>query len=492
MVPVRKPGRPLSACPHPRDRPCSCGSVTAAIPKKQACRCGDNTSSTTPIDVTVQSSAPLPAESISPTRAAFKVQKASARPNPSRKPSFDITNFERMDMNSVNIVQFDPRSTNVMPIMYPNGYTIAGGPPGYGFVPQYANFQPQDYKVPMQPPLHISSEVPARMNSLGGVHQVVLDHAVTKPIGLINGMNYVANNATSPEPSTPTKVTTDEMSTPSNGNSCCATKRPAHSHSSSSASSISEPQEPGVRDCCSSKAPPLAVKDEPMSNDDIPLDLAPQAGHQMHLENGASFTPVLYPQYIQQGCVFSYPPTYGSFNNPLEPSAWKQSMRSNGPTLSIEQRPETSNAATFVATSPEAKDTVHTCHCGDGCQCIGCAAHPYNDATQNYVRSAYTSMVAEPPSGESSANQRLSNGSGGIGVSSSHHGTEPISSPKANTPSSSTSTNGEEQNLSASDFFFVNYSFPECGGDMESCPCGDDCKCLGCTIHNWTDKAPVE
>jgi hypothetical protein len=61
-----------------------------------------------------------------------------------------------------------------------------------------------------------------------------------------------------------------------------------------------------------------------------------------------------------------------------------------------------------------------------------------------------------------------------------------VSSPTAHTPSSSTSGTGEEQSLSASDFFFVNYPFASdgCGGDTQSCPCGDDCQCLGCTIHN--------
>lgn len=43
----------------------------------------------------------------------------------------------------------------------------------------------------------------------------------------------------------------------------------------------------------------------------------------------------------------------------------------------------------------------------------------------------------------------------------------------------------EEQALSPSDFFFVSYplSGDGCGGDTTSCPCGDGCQCLGCTIH---------
>ncbi|KAL2885633.1 Protein GRISEA [Ceratocystis lukuohia] len=47
MVPVRKPGRPLSICPHPSTKPCACG-VTAAIPKKSTCSCSPSGSKAEP------------------------------------------------------------------------------------------------------------------------------------------------------------------------------------------------------------------------------------------------------------------------------------------------------------------------------------------------------------------------------------------------------------------------------------------------------------
>ena len=486
MVPVRKPGRPLSACPHPRDRSCNCGSVTAAIPKRQACHCGGNPSNTAPEDAVPQDSDPLPAEPISPARTAFKVQKPSARSHSSRKQSFDIANFDRMDMNNVNVVSFEPRPTNALPIMYPNGYAISDNPQEYGFVPQYADFQTQDYKLHMQLPLHITSEVSTRMNSLdGGIDQAQGDHSFDMTIHLTNGeANEAIGTATSSAAPGPTKATNGETKRPTNGNSCCATKPPVHSHSSSTASSISEPQEPRVPSCCSSKPPPLEVKDEPTSNDGPVMNLAPQADHQVLLNNGTPLIPIFYPQYISQDGVFTYPPTYGSFNNPLEPASWRQSVRMNGHIPLGAQNPMTSGVAASPPVPAQAsKDTVHTCRCGDGCQCVGCAAHPYNDATQNYVRSAYTSMFEDAPSREPFANGALSNEVGGIKVNGTR-GADTATSPTANTPSSATSTNADEQNLSAADFFFVNYSFPECGGDTESCPCGDDCQCIGCTIHN--------
>jgi hypothetical protein len=59
--------------------------------------------------------------------------------------------------------------------------------------------------------------------------------------------------------------------------------------------------------------------------------------------------------------------------------------------------------------------------------------------------------------------------------------------PAPQTPSDVGSGVSDEQALSASDFFFVTYPLmedPTCLGDTASCPCGDDCQCIGCTIHN--------
>lgn len=487
MVPVRKPGRPLSACPHPRDRPCNCGSVTAAIPKKQACGCGGNTSSAPSAEPTLQDSGPSPAEPTSPTKATFKVQKPFIKSHSNRKQSLDISQIERMDMNNVNIVSFEQRPPNGLPMVYPNGYPVSGTPQDFGFVPQFQNFQPQDYKIPMQPQPHITPDVSARMMSLGGgTPLAVVEHAYASPIDFKNGAANDSNGTITSTAPILAKVVVPETNGQSNGKSCCAPKPPSHSHSSSSASSISEPQEPTAGGCCSSKAPPPAVKDEPLSADGIPMNLTPHVEHPMLLGNGLPFTTALYPQYMPAG-VFTYPPTYGSFSNPLEPYAWRQSARANSYIMPGTHGPMTSVPNFLPTATPETEDTVHTCHCGDGCQCVGCAAHPYNDATQSYVRSAYTSMAAEPQPGEIYSNGSSSTPVGGV-EPNGNHGTETVT---ANTPTSSTSGNGEEQNLSASDFFFVNYPLSECGGDTESCPCGDDCKCLGCTIHNWPAR-PVE
>jgi len=60
---------------------------------------------------------------------------------------------------------------------------------------------------------------------------------------------------------------------------------------------------------------------------------------------------------------------------------------------------------------------------------------------------------------------------------------------QAQTPSDASGFNEE---LSASDFMFVNLPLyhavgmdgDSCGGSLAFCPCGDDCECVGCVIHN--------
>jgi hypothetical protein len=490
MVPVRKPGRPLSACPHPSNQQCGCGSVTAAIPRKQTCHCGDETAvSMTPPGSQTTNIATNDAPS--PTKVAFKVQK-SFRPPSRRKQSFDPANLGRIDKNSVNILPFEQRPQG-LPISLLNGYTISGPPQVYGYPPQYADIQPQYGHVPIQPPPHviggpidmgIRDSFASDTSHHNGFGQVIESHLapLTTVVNGDSSSGVIGGSCCAPK-APKNAVNGDALS---KAGSCCAPKQTSHSHSSSSASSISESQEVRAGSCCSSKPGPQMVKYESISDAGTHANMTPQMAHQVLPPNGMPFNPVLYPQYLPQTTVFTYPPTYGSFANPLQPSAWRQSVRANSYAHPQAQVPLPPGAIPFDAPLvPETLDTTHTCSCGDTCQCIGCAAHPYNDATQNYVRSAWASMNIEQSSGEIYTNkQPASNGDGNVPVHP--QGLDSVSSPTAQTPSSTTSGNGEEQSLSASDFFFVNYPFMSdgCGGDTQTCPCGDDCQCLGCTIHN--------
>lgn len=462
MVPVRKPGRPLSACPHPQDQACGCSSVTAAIPRKQACHC---------------SSSVVPCSDLpSPTKVTFKIDKRASRPPSSRKPSYDALGLERMDPSQINI-----HGVGRGPMPYLNGYAVTvPGPQMMGFAP---SFPQHHYGIPLQPPPQaLFNGTNGYMNR--GIHnglEHVMESPMATPVPFSSGDSGKCTNESSCMEAGISEATGEPKA--STGGSCCApkqngtTKQNGHSHTSST-SSISEPRElaPKVASCCSGKANRQTPKPEPMSTQSTP-----QMSHQMLPQNGMHFS---------QPTVFTYPATYGSFQNPLHPTAWRQSVQTNNYT----QAPFPPGQLPFDTPLGPNLDTVHTCACGDGCQCVGCAAHPYNDATQDYVRSAYN-LSMEHPNEPYTNGHHPTNGNGSVnghgsvngnGITASQPPTaDQATSPTAHTPSSATSANGEEQNYSAADFFFVSYPFSGdgCGGDTQSCPCGDDCECLGCTIH---------
>jgi hypothetical protein len=257
----------------------------------------------------------------------------------------------------------------------------------------------------------------------------------------------------------------------------------------------------------------------------------------------------MYPFYPQP-TIFTYPPQYGSFMQPLQPEQWRQFIANMNfaqpappppPQQQQQQQNHGQNGHTFDMSTPigfpapgattMGGGTSHQCGCGDGCQCVGCAAHPYNEATQNYVRSAWNSMMEAPrPTTSRNGQHDALNGHSdysrpGTGTVNGEvammkeainghvpraeqasevslmkeaiNGIAPTTadgtvSPTApQTPSEAASGMSEEQTLSANDFFFVSYPFGDsCAGDTASCPCGDDCQCIGCVIHGNAIEEP--
>ncbi|EXV05861.1 copper amine oxidase [Metarhizium robertsii] len=500
MVPVRKPGRPLSSCPHPSSRPCSCAAVTAAIPRKQKCRCGTSDPAAV-VESKPEKDAPSSSSSAttppSPSKfgsAGFRVQKQGAKAGPSRKQSIDIAGLQRMDASQLNVLP--PYSGVNQPQMStPNGSSTPMSEASlYGsmdMTPSEGSFGTEAGMFPMFP-----YAMGAPMMPHGPMR--------VTPIGQ-NGSSV--NGSVKPESETL--------------KSCCGGSNGVKSHRDD-ASSVPAPsvnanggREPEAKSCCSSTPSSSGQEKKPvgiMPPPGVPFPpngiLIPPFQHPMAMANG------MYPFYAQPN-IFNYPPHYGSYLQPLQPEQWRQLMAAmafqhggaqafgmTGP-MPMQQPPPTPNGSSW---------TSHQCTCGDACQCIGCAAHPYNDATQNYVRSAWSSMMEEAQKSHAHTNSNGSHLNGQTnGVNGANGETEESTKTSCNgtttpiktngdgtwspaapqTPSDAASGLSEEQALSASDFFFVSYPFGDtCAGETSSCLCGDDCQCIGCTIHNNTDPAP--
>ena len=472
MVPVRKPGRPLSSCPHPASRPCSCAAVTAAIPRKQTCHCGTSDSGSKPEQANSASSPVVKQEShsngsttpSSPTKGTtgtpFRVQKQTSKNGSSKRQSVDLTGLERMDANQLNIIQgastMTPTPLSTMPEMASYGsfgMNMGGAAPfdaSSGMYPMFQGQMPNPYMNPAS-------------------------------TAKTNGSSHSDTNGAA----TPTQT---------QDGGCCGGKKAtsdATNGQSSNAPSANGTQEKPTGGCCSSKStqpsPPTANQQTKSPANGAGI----QALHQpMPMANG------MFPYFVQPN-IFAYPPQYGSFMQPLQPEQWRQMMTA----MSYSQPPQQNGMFGTGATNPmpfqnssapnSSTWTSHQCSCGEDCQCIGCAAHPYNEATQSYVRSAWNTMMQD--SNTPHAHSRTptnghvvpdaTNGQPNGIAATPAEGTVSPTAPQ--TPSDATSGLGEEQALSANDFFFVSYPFAEgCEGEMASCPCGDDCQCIGCAIHN--------
>ncbi|KAF4338296.1 copper-sensing transcription factor [Fusarium beomiforme] len=218
-------------------------------------------------------------------------------------------------------------------------------------------------------------------------------------------------------------------------------------------------------------------------------------------------TPIMMPNgmyaYYPQPTVFTYPPQYGSYLQPLQPEQWRQVMATmtfagqGGMPSPFGMHGATPFPAPNASQTPHsATGTSHQCSCGASCECVGCAAHPYNEATQNYVRSAWQSMMDTGYTHVNGHGNGEAPTTNGHSVSTSTTSVPPIGSTDGTvspiapqTPSEAASGISEEQALSANDFFFVSYPFGEsCAGEEASCPCGDDCQCLGCVIHGNSES----
>lgn len=481
MVPVKKPGRPLSACPHLNNQLCGCSSVTAAIPRKQKCHCGTGASAVPQLAVQPRPVPSAISDIPSPTKVIFRVQKPSLLSRPgSRKQSYDLSNLERMDGSNINITSYQtPATQPALGQAIPNGHskTPTNGSYTNGSQRPRSSSGIQDLLLPSQYP-----DLSFPLNHTNG--EYLAGYPASLSATFTSDGPYL-------ERETHGESSLEDIKA-SGGASCCAAKP-----GTSNGNMAFEPQpyeiinyEGGSR---SSRAPPTSSTVTP----EISIVNGQSKARHYPFTDSFSTSKDVYSSFAPQPTIYEYPASYGSYQHPLQPSQWRRDFMSNiyaQPML----EPEMMNGpATFGSDIFPNLKTRHQCSCGDACQCIGCVAHPYNDATRKCVHSAYimshepsSSVTGELINGRTndtlfpSSSDPHANGNGHM-----HSSGEDISPPHGDTPSDSSTV--EEQTLPASDYIFVNYPFygDGCGGDTNNCPCGDECECIGCTIHRFDESS---
>ena len=198
--------------------------------------------------------------------------------------------------------------------------------------------------------------------------------------------------------------------------------------------------------------------------------------------------------------------------------------------------------------------SAHNCLCGENCACLGCAAHPQNETTLNYIRENHQLMMDFPEGSPSQMNfahmqayvqqapymmanqstlsynnpqlqaQYNAATSGNIlhkanmfslGLPHStdqfvhnmpnmswqassttqpgqslHNGSTP--SVELGPPRFERSNTSIDEPLSPSSFFLQQLVLPSCNDASGTCHCGDGCTCVGCLTHGGHSGVPLE
>ncbi|KAK0640967.1 hypothetical protein B0T16DRAFT_205209 [Cercophora newfieldiana] len=460
MVPVRKPGRPLSTCPCPPGKPCACGGVKVAIPRRQKCGCGPETGSDLDSVQEEHSHSHSPVETpTSPTRTSFRVSKTAPGPKTNgRKQSFDPVNLSRMDPLSVNFVIPAGVSLDATTMAMVNGSMVAhvtppGIPPGFEtgvpFVPVSGPAFSPPHSIVYGTPLPYDMTLQFPQPHPGPIQEIKTEEVLSPP--------QANHPGTVMPPPAYTNGGKHSRSSSSNGPGLLPELGPSPIAKTNGAPTA------GGGSCCSGNKESNSIP--PGQAEFAPHFQAPMEMKQPGIETS-----------FQYQTIFTYPAHYGSWQHPINPEMWQQVASQPGISINASLPTTPTNG------TPAGLGTSHECGCGEGCQCVGCLAHPFNDQMFQYVNNAYTES-----NGSRSGSRSSCCGGGDAGAETTPtQAPGPESPPEAHTPSEG-SAGGEEQSLPMGDYFFVNLPLRmdgSCGGNILSCPCGDDCECIGCLVHN--------
>ncbi|KAK6087658.1 copper fist DNA binding domain-containing protein [Seiridium cupressi] len=458
MVPVRKPGRPLNECPHPRGTDCGCArDITVAIPRKRKCECAGDKSSAPKTSITQTSAEAARAGSATPSIKEQPKEVASCC-QPKARANSTASNPPAMVTTPPPVSQPPVATMNgTSGPQWNTSWNLNFGPlsPSHMGTP----FQGFNAPLPQRPPQSQTIQ-PAQQVQMGQPLQSVLP---VVPVPKKNDSDDEAEGRSSQD-DTSSSATTDE---PASRSSCCSTKTsstaqfvptPGTTSPESNASSYAGHSRSNSRSRKATR-PRMERQNTPSRAGVVPQALPETASR-------APFPALIHSPVAQMpihpitahppactNCGQNQPPIliYLPYGPPSHPIGY---AGTGGPIYVVRQPPITMppppefprNPAVTAVTVPMggcASDTIglgtiHECNCGPGCECIGCIAHPFNDATQEYIRSAQNAFEDF-----GTPYQNLSD-------------IDPAAVPT--TQSIANLSLSPEQILAPEDFFFVDYS----------------------------------
>ncbi|OQE14464.1 hypothetical protein PENSTE_c035G06276 [Penicillium steckii] len=352
MMKVPKAGRPLAKCPHPKGS-CSCQrtfSMMIRIPKGTGCVCRPVAYETGSQDEDSNQNAKpvIPSRIGQPAHASLPASTSSPTSNKIHKPGKRQGSIQTVPENIARALESMPMNLKFEDKTAENSIGLSSYPvENQGQDGSNLDIRPNDAYTTIHgfPEMHY----PAQQNT----------------------GSSCCSKKTTPAPPPPPPAPTAAIH---GGGSCCSGKTKS---------------QPTV--------PPPPVSQMP----DLPQQ------HQASNWNGASYSNFTTPQMAWHSSMPStQPPSQGQLMRPYGmhgnhmPPFYADGFSQNGPSTpyshsmnglgiahpSMSSYTSTpSHSSTYTPTNMSG-DPSHDCQCGEECQCLGCAAHPFNNTTRQRVQ----------------------------------------------------------------------------------------------------------
>ncbi|KAL1998492.1 hypothetical protein VTN02DRAFT_6081 [Thermoascus thermophilus] len=457
MMKVPKAGRPLAKCPHPKGS-CSCQKLYAfmvRIPKGSTCLCRPLYK--VPMSAAEASQSPAPA--IAPaSSAAGKVQKYSRRQSNLQAAPENIAKA----LNSL---------------------------------PEFSNQQAHSGMASPVPPPYMFQYPTGFENSSG---TSTPNHGPT----------------TTPSGQIPDAGASVE---PHKGGCCSSKSEPAPQP---------QPQQQAKGSCCGGKpradvaASSSQLKQEGHEAPAMPFNFAPYPAYPGYWPPSWQGGPPppqnftfeqSYPQNPYYTNGFQMPNFAPQPPPPMDfaPSNFQQNMNTVHAALP-QFMPTDSNGYSYAPLPAFGGDSGHECNCGDDCQCLGCATHPFNDTTRQHIQQMGYMMALreEDENSEGSDGCRNTPVAGPMSPTAFNYPALAENNPPTERDNSQESVKGfSGQNatpsfdnaftasthpagqplMQPSQYYTVEYPvglLNPCSDVTGTCQCGNDCSCDGCLTHS--------
>ncbi|KAI9880535.1 MAG: hypothetical protein M1830_002575 [Pleopsidium flavum] len=236
----------------------------------------------------------------------------------------------------------------------------------------------------------------------------------------------------------------------------------------------------------------------------------------------------LHPHHMDmsQTTLYTIPPSYATASHPL--TLQQLAFLQQNPHLYSQTVPQYAPFGIVGQVAPPADEMItfapaHNCNCGAACQCLGCAAHPFNTTTRSHVQSLGAIIAhgdddrvsgSPPQSGCGPLlNQPLDihnvmpvtsqcfNGNLVTNPSSSEVNTMQTATPSFSqstwSPTGSNGPDGQQVPFLSSAYYTMEIPMDSSGPKASctdvsgSCQCGDECACIGCLTHSGHNGIPL-